>query len=103
VPWLEDADVERAVFDGPSRVIDIGRRRRLFTGGLRRAIELRDRECFEAACDERAEHSQADHIDLWSQGGPTTQTNGRIACAFHNRLRNRTTPPSSQEDEGDPP
>ena len=31
---LEDADVERIVFDGPSRVIDVGVRRRFFTGAL---------------------------------------------------------------------
>lgn len=39
---LDTAIIERAVFDGPSRVTDIGQQRR-FTGALRRAIELRDR------------------------------------------------------------
>jgi hypothetical protein len=24
VPWLADVDVERVVFDGPSRVMDVG-------------------------------------------------------------------------------
>jgi hypothetical protein len=90
-PWLEHADIERVVFHGPSRVIDLGEARRLFTGALRRIIQLRDRECFEAACDIRAEHAQVDHIEPWAHGGTTTQANGRVACAFHNRLRNRTS------------
>ena len=42
VPWLTDGWVERVVFDGPSRVTDVGTRRRIFTGATRRAIEVRD-------------------------------------------------------------
>jgi hypothetical protein len=36
--WLTEADVERVVFESPSRVIDVGARRRFFRGALRRAI-----------------------------------------------------------------
>ena len=32
VPLLTEADIERVVFDGPSRLLDVGVRRRLFTG-----------------------------------------------------------------------
>ena len=39
---LTEADIERAVFNGPSRVLDLGARQRLFTGATRRAIEIRD-------------------------------------------------------------
>jgi hypothetical protein len=39
VPWLDEAYVERVVFDGPSRVIDVGAQRRLFDGATRRAVE----------------------------------------------------------------
>ncbi len=49
-PWLDSAWVERVVFDGPSRVIDVGVQRRLFAGATRRAVELRDRECFHEFC-----------------------------------------------------
>jgi hypothetical protein len=45
VRLLGEADIERIVFDGPSRVIDVGVRRRFFTGATRRAIEVRDRNC----------------------------------------------------------
>ncbi len=48
---LVDADIERVVFNGPSRVIDVGRRTRFFTGALRRAIQVRDRHCTWPGCD----------------------------------------------------
>jgi hypothetical protein len=89
VPWLPDGWVERVVFDGPSRVIDVGVQRRLFTGATRRAIQLRDRECFHDLCELPAEQCEIDHIQPWAAGGPTTTDNGRPACGFHNRDRNR--------------
>lgn len=88
IPWLDDAEIERIVFDGESRVIDVGVRRRLFTGATRRAVEIRDRECFHDLCDEPADHCQVDHVVPYRHGGETTQANGRVACGFHNRLRN---------------
>jgi hypothetical protein len=87
VPWLSQAWVERVVFESPSRVLDVGVQRRLFTGATRRAVEVRDRACFHPTCDEPVE--QIDHIQPWAWGGPTTQDNGRGACGFHNRDRHR--------------
>ena len=88
VPWLSDADIERIVFDGPSRVIDVGVRQRFFTGALRRAIEVRDRHCqHPSGCDVVAEDCQIDHIHRYADGGLTTQDNGRCHCATHNRGR----------------
>jgi Domain of unknown function (DUF222) len=87
VPYLESAWVERVVFDGPSRVLDVGVRRRLFSGATRRAVEVRDRQCFDPTCAVPAERCQIDHVRPWAEGGLTTQANGRPACAFHNRRR----------------
>ena len=89
VPWLPQSWIERVVFDGPSRVIDIGVKRRLFTGATRRAVQLRDRECFHEFCDLPAEDCQVDHIVPYAAGGETTQANGRPACGLHNRGRHR--------------
>jgi hypothetical protein len=86
--WLAQADVERVVFESPSRVIDVGAQRRFFTGALRRAIEVRDRTCFHPTCDEVPEHPEIDHIHPAGKGGKTTQRNGRLGCGFHNRWRN---------------
>jgi hypothetical protein len=88
-PWLDEAWVQRVVFDGPSRVIDVGERRRFFTGATRTAVQLRDQKCFHDDCEAPAESCQVDHVVPWAEGGPTTQANGRAACAFHNRERQR--------------
>ena len=93
VPYLSEALVERIVFDGPSRVIDVGVKRRLFSGATRRAVEVRDRQCFHPLCDTPAEDCQIDHVEPYGAGGLTTSANGRPACGFHNRLRHRPFQP----------
>lgn len=92
VPWLDEAIIERAVF-GPGSRVDVGARTRLFSGATRRAIELRDRQCTHPYCDGSA-RCQVDHIIPYSEGGLTTQENGRLLCGFHNRLRNQRPPPT---------
>ena len=92
---LSEADIERIVFDTPSRVIDVSTRTRIFTGALRRAIELRDRHCTHPGCCVPADRCQVDHIIEYCDDGPTTQANGRLLCAHHNRQRpGRTAPPA---------
>jgi hypothetical protein len=99
-PYLTDADVERIVFEGPSRVIDVGVRRRVFTGALRRAIQVRDRQCTHpSGCDVPAEQCEVDHVVPYSRGGLTTQENGRCRCSVHNRQRgNRPDAPDPPDD-----
>ncbi|HEY6472713.1 MAG TPA: HNH endonuclease signature motif containing protein, partial [Acidimicrobiales bacterium] len=87
-PWMDSAYFERAIFSLSNR-IDVSVRARLFTGGTRRAIELRDRICTHPHCYEPAESCQVDHIETYAEGGLTTQENGRLLCGFHNRLRNQ--------------
>ncbi|HVB93369.1 MAG TPA: DUF222 domain-containing protein [Acidimicrobiales bacterium] len=75
VPWLDRADIERAVFEPPDRV-QVSATARLFTGATRRGIQLRDRECTHPYCDRPALDCQVDHIQPFSQDGPTTFENG---------------------------
>jgi Domain of unknown function (DUF222)/HNH endonuclease len=89
LPWLDEAWVERVVFDGPRRIRDVGVRRRLFTGASRRAVEVRDRECFHPLCDVPARRCEVDHVEPWAEGGPTVEANARLACPFHHRRRHR--------------
>jgi hypothetical protein len=91
LPWLDEAYLERAVFQPGGRV-EVGATTRLFTGATRRAIELRDRECTHPYCDQRLEDCEVDHIVPYAAGGPTTQENGRLLCGFHNRLRGQPPP-----------
>ena len=103
-PHLADADIETIMFDGPERVISVSRRRR-FTGALRRAIEVRDRHCqHPSGCDEPADGCDVDHIVPYTDGGPTSQDNGRLECRPHNRDRakhDRRPDPSNRDEPPD--
>jgi hypothetical protein len=103
VPFLSQADIERIVFDGRSRVLDVGPQRRFFRGALRRAIEVRDRTCFHPSCDEVPQRLEIDHIHEASKGGETTQDNGRGGCGFHNRRRCTHPDPDDDPDDGPAP
>jgi hypothetical protein len=92
------ADVERIVFDGRSRVLDVGAHRRFYEGADRRAIIVRDRACFHPTCDEVPARPEIDHHLEASRGGPTTLDNGRLGCRFHNNQRNR-----HPDNDPDPP
>jgi hypothetical protein len=89
LPWLDRADFERAVYEPPDRV-QVSETARFFTGATRRGLELRDRQCTHPYCDRPANICEADHIQPYALGGPTIQSNGRVLCGFHNRLRNQT-------------
>ena len=85
VPWLGAAELETILFDGPSTVLSVSRRRS-FTGAIRRAIEVRDRHCqHPAGCDIPADQCDIDHIVPYTHGGLTSQFNGRLECPTHNR------------------
>src|SRR5690606_7828209 len=75
LPLLCDADVERVVFGAGSRVLDVGERRRLFTGATRRAIEVRDRRCTHPTCSAPVHRCDVDHITPYADGGLTVQDN----------------------------
>jgi hypothetical protein len=92
LPWLTEAYIERAVFRPDGRV-EVSETARFFTGATRRALELRDQRCTHPYCDEPIERCQGDHVIEFARGGPSTQENGRLLCAFHNRLRNQRPPP----------
>jgi hypothetical protein len=85
IPWLGVAELETVLFDGPSTVISVSKRRR-FTSALRRAIQVRDRHCqHPSGCDEPAERCDVDHVIPVADNGPTDQFSGRIKCWPHNR------------------
>jgi hypothetical protein len=98
-PWMDSAYFERALFSLGNR-IDVSVRSRFFTGGTRRAIELRDRICTHPHCYEPAESCQVDHMQTYATGGLTTQDNGRLLCGFHNRLRNQREGKGERREQG---
>jgi hypothetical protein len=95
---LTEADIERIVYDGRSRVIDVGEQTRFFRGALRRGIEVRKRDCFHPSCDEVPERLEIDHIHEVCKGGQTTEENGQAGCGFHNRWKHRHPDPDDDPD-----
>ena len=86
VPLLDTALIETFLFDGPSTVIAKSHTR-TFTGALRKAIQVRDRRCqHRSECPAPAADSDVDHRRPYSEGGATSQFNGRVECIPHNWL-----------------
>jgi hypothetical protein len=81
--------VRRVVFDGASAVVDIGRKRRLFTGPLRDVLSLIERTCPWPGCGLPARQCEGDHVRPWRAGGGTSAANGAPLCGHHNRFKQR--------------
>lgn len=81
--------IRRVIFDGAGVVIDLGRRRRLFTGGARDAARLSARRCTRLGCTVPSELADVDHLHEHAKGGSTDTQNGDPACSGHNRGKNR--------------
>ncbi len=82
--------VRRVVVDSAGRVIDLGRRSRLFTGAAREAILLCGDRCNHPGCGRRTGRIQIDHLDAWvARSGSTNPFNGGPMCPTHNRAKER--------------
>ncbi len=80
--------VRRVVIDSAGNVVDLGRRRRLFTGAIREAVMLHSPRCIWPGCTTPAGRCDADHHHDWQHGGHTASTNGGPTCPRHGRLKN---------------
>jgi hypothetical protein len=80
-----DANISSVLLDRRSHPLDLGRSRRLFTGGLRRALILRDRGCAFPSCTRPPSWTQGHHIHHWVDGGCTSLDNGVLLCGKHHR------------------
>ncbi len=75
--------VYRRLVDGRSVVLDMGRKRRLYSEVQRIAMNIEQGGCTTEGCDRPAAWCDAHHETLWSQGGLTDLANGRLLCPFH--------------------
>ncbi len=80
--------VRRVVVDSAGVVINMGRRRRLFSGNARQAVLLQSSRCVVAGCAAPIRRCQADHLTEWGRLGHTDGPNGAPVCGRHNRLKN---------------
>lgn len=85
--------IRRVVVNGEGRVIDLGRKRRLFTGAAKEAVILQaaldhlGRRCLWPGCGRL--RTQIDHATEWHQLGRTHPDNGALLCGRHNRFKTR--------------
>lgn len=83
--------VRRVVVDGTGRIIDLGRRQRLFRGASKEAAAIQQvldhtgRRCLWPGCGRL--RTQLDHIVDWQHGGCTTLHNEDWFCPPHNVLK----------------
>ena len=85
-------EVRRVVFGPDGHILDFGRTKRLYDGGVRQAIQVRDRHCTAPGCDVPAKRCEVDHVLPWARGGTTSESNGRLLCDRHNRSRPEADP-----------
>jgi hypothetical protein len=81
--YLCDCAVGRVLMRGKSEVLDLGRRTRLITPSLRRALKIRDRTCVEPGCNLPATYCDGHHIIHWTKHGPTNLPNLELRCRRH--------------------
>jgi hypothetical protein len=81
-----DSSLTRVVFDSPSEIIDVGRKTRVISPALRRAVVARDRHCIYPGCDRDATWCDVHHIVHWADGGETVLTNLCLLCRYHHTL-----------------
>ena len=78
------ANILPAVLGGAGEVLDVGRSRRLFSPGQRKALMIRDRRCRAEDCDIPAAWTEAHHSkEPWASGGRSDLENGLLLCSFH--------------------
>ena len=76
----------RRLFTAPAgQLIGADDRRRRFPAALARLILARDQHCRDPYCDAPIRH--IDHIQRFTDGGPTSYSNGRGVCARGNYTR----------------
>lgn len=74
------------VLGGDGRVLDLGRKRRLFSAAQSVALAVQDKTCTVQACDIPAAWCHAHHDLRWASGGETSLANGRLLCPRHHRM-----------------
>ena len=81
--------IRRVVVDSAGVIIDLGRKRRLFTGNQRQAVLMSSARCIWPGCDQPSGRCQADHLHEWQHNGATNIANAAPLCSRHNRWKSR--------------
>ena len=80
-----DGSVVTVVDAADGTPLDVGRKQRLVSTPLKRALFARDRGCTFPGCH-RKHYLDAHHLEHWANGGETTRENLTLLCTYHHRL-----------------
>jgi hypothetical protein len=80
-----DSSLLRITEDHSGNPLDIGRKTRVVSPALRRALQARDGGCRFPGCTHRR-HIDAHHIEHWAYGGETSIDNLALLCRHHHHL-----------------
>jgi hypothetical protein len=80
-----DSSLLRITEDQAGNPLDIGRKTRVVSPALRRALQARDDGCRFPGCTHR-HYIDAHHIEHWANGGETSVDNLVLLCRHHHHL-----------------
>jgi hypothetical protein len=80
-----DSAIVRLLETGAGEPLDVGRKTRVISPALRRALKRRDRQCRWPGCT-HARHWEGHHCRHWADGGATNLDNVVGVCRYHHRL-----------------
>ena len=80
-----DASLVAHEIDGEGEPLNVGRKTRVVSGPLRRALHRRDRGCRFPGCSQ-SRFVDAHHVLHWAHGGETKLSNLVLLCSRHHRL-----------------
>jgi hypothetical protein len=81
-----DSTISRIITNGPSQILEVGRKTRTIPPAIRKAIILRDKTCRWPGCRKPAPYCDVHHLLHWIDGGRTGQDNGLLLCGHHHIL-----------------
>jgi len=80
-----DASVVRMLENETGEPLDVGRKTRTISPGIRRALQARDHGCRFPGCSFKR-YVDGHHVRHWADGGETKLSNLVTLCRFHHRL-----------------
>ena len=80
-----DGAVTAMVHDETGHTLDVGRKQRVVSGALKKAVFARDRACTFPGCH-HTRYLDAHHVQHWADGGETNLENLLVLCTAHHTL-----------------
>ena len=80
-----DADLVAVTRDAKGNLLNLGRKHRVVSPQLKRALLARDKCCTYPSCSHE-QFLEAHHVMHWADGGETSLDNIRLICNRHHRL-----------------